>query len=294
MTPFNAFHHALAGILICGLGLSLSYAPRISILAGLYTAWIPWAFPASIMWRDSVGLGWVAVALSLLLASRRFGIWGVLVTSIPAGFLLHSDRIAYVFLPLVFLIIYILDKKKLRIQFDNINVNKQIFIFSYTIIIFILFISTIGIFFNEYIDYFNNLPSRLINIPFLIIRAISGPFPWFSNDGKYYYVIFDYLFHVFQLALIMSVGKNNKYYIKEIDAMFLFGLAIWFMAVVATGVHTAYLAIGIPFMLPKILSIKSNITIELISSFCIFVALNCLYLLSGLHGSGSVMNVTGY
>jgi hypothetical protein len=294
LAPFNAFHHALAGILICGIGIELGYSVSLSILAGVVTAWIPWAFPASLMWRDSVGLAWIVAALAILIVSRRFGIIGVLIGCIPAGLLLYSDRQPYFVLPLFFLMFYLFDRYNLNLSLKRNNYKNLIIIVVF-FIGYVLMIERIdSVFLFRYHDFLSNLSERIIDIPLLLIRAIMGPFPWDIQSRFDFYTCFDYIFHVFQLGIFFVVFRNIRRFLNEIDIMCFFGIAIWIIGLVATGVHTAYLAAGIPFILPKVFSIKSKIIPELILASFIFIFLNCLYELSGLHGSGFLMKMTGY
>lgn len=294
LAPLNAFHHALAGILISGIAIALGYASGPSLMAGIFTSWIPWAFPATIMWRDSIGLGWVVASLAILVASRKYGILGVLFACVPAGFLAISDRTPYFLLPLLFLSFYLTDKRRLSLNITDINYKH----FFWVIILFIAFLTMQQVISNEYFFLYGNLLSniidRIVEIPLLFIRAVMGPFPWIIQTEFDIYTCFDYAFHVFQFAIFIVVFKYVKYFFFEVDIMFIYGVALWCLGLVATGVHTAYLAVGIPFILPKVFSVKKNISSELAISAAVFVFLNSVYILSGLQGSGLLMNMTGY
>ena len=134
-----------------------------------------------------------------------------------------------------------------------------------------------------------NIGSRVITIPLLIIRGIAGPFPWVDIDD-----LFNYAFHVFQLAIFIVIGSNYKNIRKNDGFLFLTAVFFLLIGILAVGVHTAYLAVAMPFLLPIAFSMKKNINLYICISLAFFIVFNILYLASGLHGNGILLGTTGY
>ena len=295
LAPFNSFHHAITGLIICSLALALGYSVRSAQLAGVITAWIPWAFPASLMWRDSVGLAWVAFAVLMLVMGLKNGwiTYGLVV--LPAGFLAYSVREIYVIVTLTVLLGAILGDKTSVLRKSKL-LTRLFYIFALGLLIASIAKLAGGGVFYRYVGYGNDifsLPVRLLKSPLLLIRALIGPFPWLSGNFDLF-CLFDYSFHVFQTSLLFSFIERRKVKRFRLDALVVTGLAMWIIGVMATGVHTAYIAIAIPFLLPAILEVRSNILKWLGISFILFLLLNTVYVLLGLQGSGIIMKATGY
>lgn len=291
LAPFNSFHHVVAGLLISGIALALRYPQSVSLLAGVTTAWIPWAFPATLMWRDSVGLGWTVLSFLILLTSARYGIWAILVGIVPSFFLVYSNREVYI------LVLFVALSASLKSGWSRGLVKWQILTGRLLLLLMLAFVVLFYVFSEDLVFHryegFGFVLDRIFSLPLLFLRALAGPFPWFSSSFNYY-TIFDYLYHVFQLAVLLVIINRWRDCLKNFDLLVLSGACFWLFALVAHGVHTAYLAVAIPFLLPMVFSSCQNFKKYLLMSFLIFCFLNTLYLLSGLHGSGFIMKATGY
>jgi hypothetical protein len=135
---------------------------------------------------------------------------------------------------------------------------------------------------------------RLLTSPLLLLRALAGPFPWFVGSKYNTHVLFDYLYHVFQFAIFSIYVLRWRQIKSRINILTYSAAIFWVFGFIAGGVHTAYLAVGTPFVLPSVLDTGANIwKYILISAVCFLVA-NVVYISLGLAGSGLVLGTTGY
>jgi hypothetical protein len=295
LAPFNSFHHVVAGIIIIGLAITLGYSLGACLLAGIATAWIPWAFPASIMWRDSIGICWLVAAIALVVIGRKFGPIGRCALAIPAAFLASSVREVYILVVIASaLYMYVRDTRGI----SSISSRTKLATFILPIIIvtgLIFFMpSILSYAFERHETFLAGLGTRLASIPLLILRGIAGPFPWTEWSGNIELTSFyDYAFHVCQLAAFLVLARNWRSVIQKVDVLLFSAVLLWVMGIIASGVHTAYLAVAMPFYLPAVFSTKDRLGVKLIISLAIFVGANAFFMLSGLHGSGLITNTTG-
>lgn len=295
LAPFNSFHHVIAGVLCLSLSLLKGFSWRVSYISGILIAWIPWAFPASLMWRDSIGIAWMVLSIYLVVLGRMYGKVSTLLVAIPALFLAYSVREVYVLI-VVFALLY-----EVVIQdgydFVKIQIRKILkYVILLTVLVSIMVIVVPAL--REMIFYrYNNVGEfslqRLMVLPLLVIRALAGPFPWFGSNFELY-IIFDYLYHVIQLAVFIMLIKNYRFILTNLNLLFFVSSAIWFSGIIAWGVHTAYLAVAMPFLLPVVLAGNDRSWPSIVVSIMIFISGNAIYFISGLHGSGMLMNATGY
>jgi hypothetical protein len=297
LTPFNAFHHAVAGILIASIALACGYPLRVSLLSGVLVAWIPWAFAASIMWRDSVGFAWVVLAVAFLCIGRTLGMLGSLVMSIPAAFLAWADRSAYLVAIVAITTLSILYDQQKSLRTSVLKVPRLIAVSLLLAAgVFILSHNIGQVAFERHQQHSSDsyLLSRVTLVPLLILRALAGPFPWFVGSKFDLYVLCDYLFHLLQFAVFLIYVMNWRSILGRINILTYSAMIFWVMAFIAGGVHTAYLAVAFPFVLPPILSTGASVwKYALISAAC-FLLGNVLWLSFGLGGSGLVLRTTGY
>ncbi|WP_136514300.1 hypothetical protein [Geomonas edaphica] len=294
LAPFNSFHHVVAGIIIVGLAITLGYPLGASFLAGVATAWIPWAFPASLMWRDSVGICWIVAAIALVVIGRNFGLVGRITLAFPAALLASSVREPYLLVVLVSTIyLYVNDTKK-NLSVSN-NVKLAIFLLIIVTGIVLIFPSLVEYVFGRHQTLQNGFWARFATIPLLIVRGIAGPFPWINPSGSFEMDYFpDYIFHVCQLAVLLVLMRNWRSILLNSDVLILNSIMLWFIGVLAVGVHTAYLAVAMPFILPVTFKANDHLWTKFIISLFLFIGGNALYLLTGLQGSGLLIKTTGY
>ena len=299
LTPFNAFHHALAGFFMIAISLARRYSYHTASLVGIATAWIPWGFSASIMWRDSVGFAWVVLAIMLLTIAKDYSVLIKLMTLVVAMFLGYSDRKIYILIIFVCgVYIYATSKNSELNLFKHINRYSAIKTSSLILLFIILFSLIDRQFFGDGVNFGLDIIYRIYTLPLLIIRGIAGPFPWVNTDIDFIWAhrdaMFDYAFHVFQLAIFIVIASRWEYASNKDDFLFLTAILFWLTGIIATGVHTAYIVIAMPFILPIAFELNKNIGVYIFTSLGLFIVFNVLYLSSGLNGSSVLIGVTGY
>lgn len=295
LASFNSFHHCVAGSLIIAMAISLGYSLRASGLAGLVTAWIPWSFPATLMWRDSVGLAWVVLAVALIIYARPPRGYLSWIVIIPAVLLSFSTREVYINVVICGLV-YLWANYVFK---GNNTIVRQLLKLLISIgCLFVTFSYYDGLqatVYGRYADIESTLIERMFVMPLLFIRAIAGPFPWGSNEySLILYVMFDYAFHVLQLAVLYVTAKHWRTYIMKLNVMTVAASILFVTGVIAPGVHTAYLAVALPFIMPFIFETGEAIRFKVVVSAIVFLAINAAYYLSGLHGGGWIIRQTGY
>lgn len=300
LAVFNSFHHVIASILISAVAIHLNYSIRSAALTAATIAWLPWSFPASIMWRDEVGMALLAFAVILLAIGKKSNIVLSLLYLVFASWLVYHNRTVYAG---VFLIVGILSAI-LRITH---NYFREKF-FLLLAIVFILTIIIIDVAFSTYQSVFfaaykeeyglDNFLQRIMNFPFLLLRAIFGPFPWFASgttsQSAIEFRLFDYAYHVLQLAFLIVVASNWRAIFQKLDILILTFFGLWFVGIVAHGVHTAYLAVALPFIFPFVFEIAKNMKNYIFISSVFFLLANIIYVASGLAGRGLIIGITGY
>jgi hypothetical protein len=295
---FNAFHHALAGSLMAAVALGLAYSKRASFLSGAVTAWIPWAFPATIMWRDSVGFCWLVLAVLLLVYGRHVGVLARLALMFPAALLAYCDRDPYVIVMAAAAIVPV----KLWDYENERSLQKVGSYLMYAcgtavlVSFAVLYPSAYQLVFERHPLYIQEPGmQRALVLPLLVLRGVAGPFPWIQMDGTYDFDhLFDHAYHVFQLALFFTVVRHIREILRNLNVLLLVASSLWLIAIMASGVHTAYIAIAVPFAFPAIFEAERRFGWQIVISVGIFIIANLLYVAIGLHGAGAVLNRTGY
>ena len=293
LSPFNAYHHMVAALLTAGLALACGFRGKVALWSGALVAWIPWAFPASLMWRDSVGFAWVVLAIVLICLGRGFGIVGIMLSAIPAAFLAWADRSPY-----IIAVVAITSLSVLYDQQKNLS-NQAMKVVRFSVMVVLLgcalFALRGGIVssaMERHEDHLSKLPFRLAILPLQLLRALAGPFPWQNLDSTY--VLFDYAFHVVQFAVFMIVVMRWRQIMKNVNILTYSAASFWFCALISGGVHTAYLAVAFPFIMPAVLDTGASFGRYLLVSIMCFAVANIAYVSVGLVGSGLVLKVTGY
>lgn len=304
LAPFNSFHHSLAGMLIIALSLHYGHCMKVAVLAGVGTAWIPWAFPASLMWRDSVGIGWLVISIFIISAYKEFkiGLWGLYFVLVPAIFFAYSVREIYSLIVLLLTVIIVYAD---LVRKNTTSILKLMFpfvIFGLVFVVVFLIVEYRETIFHRHSDADTQVSEKIIYFPLLVFRALAGPFPWFGGDF-WLYTFFDYLYHAFQLAILFQIAlgiklSNQKFKNiinpKNWQPLPAVGVSIWTFGVFASGVHTAYLALAIPFLLPSVFVNSKYFGLSFVASISLFLTASIIYKALGLEGQGSILNITGY
>jgi hypothetical protein len=295
LTPFNAFHHAIAGVFIACIALSCGYSPGVALLAGALTAWIPWAFPASNMWRDSVGFAGVVLSVLVLCLGRNLGFLATLLAAVPAGFLAWADRSAYLMVTVLLACLSILFEQQKSMDSGAWKLVRLLLVAA--------LLGTGAYYLSHHIGEIafarheshttgNYLSGRILLVPLLALRALAGPFPWSLGNGPS--VMFDYAFHVLQFAVFLVMVGKWRSLPGNLNLLSYAAGLYWVVSFLAGGVHTAYVAVAFPFLLPAVLSTGVSLGKPLLASLACFAVANVVYIALGLAGSGLVLGVTGY
>lgn len=290
---FNSFHHIIAGIFIILLGFVFKLDVSNSIRAGTLVTWIPWAFPSSLLWRDSIGFAFVCIAIFLIFYSSnmKWKIWQILFY-VFSFFLASSVRTAYGLLILILIPVSLYYK---YYRLEKINWKVALFFFIIFVVISSLMPYLESLFFFRYEEtlVYKDPLKRIISFPLLVLRGLAGPFPWQYNYENSF-VFFDYFYHVFQFSVMLLFLKYSKISSKIVNPVFLTFFLFWFLGTMAIGVHTAYLAVSLPFLI----LITPLRMIELSKYFIvilfIFIIVSLLYSISGFYGRGLIIKSTGY
>lgn len=293
LAPFNSFHHILAGVFIILLGLISKLNITNSLKAGTLVAWIPWAFPSSLLWRDSIGFAFVCIAVFLIFygSSSKWKVLAIF-SYILAFFLASTVRTSY---GLIVLIIIVFAWYSKYFKPKNFNWKILLLLFTFYLIISTLmpYIENLFFFRYENTTVAQNPVQRLISFPLLFLRALAGPFPWkFGVENSY--LFFDYFYHVLQFAIFIIVIKKYQLLRLIVSPIFITFFLFWFMGLMAIGVHTAYLAMGLPFLI-LITPIRTReLSKYFLLTLFVFILISFLYSISGFYGQGLIMNSTGY
>ena len=294
LAPLNSFHNVLAALFLISLALALKYSVRAAFISGILLAWYPWSFPASIMWRDQVGLSWLILAALLLYLGLNTRVLGVILILLSVA-LAGSVREVYGLVFLAISAIAILAGSSHRH-----STKTNMFVGFLVIALLLLSAPTLYTLFlpARYQNLLAELPWRVLSFPLLLIRALVGPFPWGMFVGASFeeigYSLFDYMYHVLQLGLLVMLVRNIKQIRHKVDLLVILWLGIWIAGVLARGVHTAYLAVAAPFIMPVVFESETRIGASLLLALGIFIFLNAVYVLSGWWGGGFLIGLTGY
>jgi hypothetical protein len=295
ISPWNALHSLYVAIIVGALALEAGATKVQSRFALALAAFQPFGFISNIMWRDSVGQFWMLLGVYLLIVTRdKKYLW---VIALPvACFLAYSQREPYLLVTLTvasYLLLSSVFQEKLKLR-----TKVAIAILLLATLWFLPQYSTLA--FDRY-GSGGQLSFAPLQFPLRILRALAGPFPWFQIfmgvDGAEF-MLPDFLQAVYNLTLLILViplafkmWKDSK----RIEPCMLFALLLYVMAIQATGVHIAYLSIGIVLLIPMVCQVSAARWLRTFSAcFYCFLFANILYWILGLSGSGIIMNITGY
>lgn len=293
IASLNSFSHVLAGILIIAIALVSGYEQRAALLAGVVTAWIPWGFPASIMWRDSVGLAWLALAVFLVVLAKQFWIPGLLLL-VPAYFLASSVREVYgIILCGTIGLIYFAERGRKRLSRPVWMLGLAVATAIFTAVL--VYQAQHTILMREQVVIQTEGWKRIEQFPLLAIRAVAGPFPWGADSlSEALWRLPDYAYHVLQLGCLLFIARYYKQLLRGWDSLLAIAALVWGIGTVAIGVHTAYLAVAMPFALPFIFGTNKSLKPYILAALLVFIFANALYLLLGLQGTAPISGITGY
>ena len=295
LAAFNAFHMSIAALGIIALALNLGYPRRAAFLAGIVTAWYPFSFISSLLWRDAIGCAFVVLAI--VLASkfklRSLATWPLFTA---AMFLSFSHRTVY---PVVIFLASFLSVK-MATQ-GTLQGNRSTKRTGYWFLGIVVTLVCSRLFSDYLFLYYSNFSvgavlERIVFLPILLVRAILGPFPWFNElaPPMFWSRIFDYAFHVLQFAVLLGIAQHYRRFFRTPDISVYAFLLFFGTAMMAPGIHTAYLSVGLPFAFARIFSLTRNFSMYLIASFFFFMAFNVLFFVLGFSGAGFSQSITGY
>lgn len=293
LAPFNAFHMAIAALGIVSLALNYGYPTRAAFLAGVTTAWYPFAFNSGLLWRDAIGFAFVVLSVALVSKFKMRNIlsWPFFVGAV---FLSFAHRTVY---PVAIIMVNFLNIAKLRISQGAKSNNKTLIIGVGVIVVLVvirLFSDYIFLYYSEL--YAADIIGRLIYLPILVMRAILGPFPWFDklDQVMFWDRILDYAYHVLQLAVFLGIARHFRNFFSAPDMNIHAFVVFLGLAMLAPGIHTAYLAVSLPFAFARIFFVVRNLPGYLLVSLLLFLLFNVLFYLLGFSGIGISQSITGY
>lgn len=131
---------------------------------------------------------------------------------------------------------------------------------------------------------------------YLFLRAILGPFPWFDGllPEMFWGRILDFAFHVIQLAIFLGIARNYRRFFRAPDLSIYAFMLFFGTAILAPGIHTAYLSVGLPFAFARVFSVVRNFWLYPLASLLLFLAFNAFFYLFGFSGRGLSQSITGY
>lgn len=291
LAAFNAVHMSVAALGIIGLALNLGYSKRAASLSGIMTAFYPFSFISSLLWRDAIGFLFVVLAICLVsqFKLRNPATWPHLAL---ASFFAFGHRTIY---PIVILLVSFLSAR----AGSQKNFQGRSTVSWAVGIVTTLFISQL---LSEYLFLYrpnfsiDDILERVVFLPILMLRAVLGPFPWFTElePHMYWMRIFDYAFHTIQLAFLICIARNFRHFFHASDLGVYAFLLFFLSSLLAPGIHTAYLSIGLPFIFARIFSLVRDFWRYLLGSLMAFSLFNSLFFILGFSGMGISQSISGY
>jgi hypothetical protein len=294
--PWNSLHSIYTGYIIGAIALQSGYSRKQSLVALSLAVFQPFGFISTLIERDFVGQTFIALAVYLLLVTQS-RTWLFLLVLPISCFLAYCLRPPYLVLILLgAACLYLIDRDKNPIIVISSLAISIVFVFIFNLKSMLYEVS-----FRAHEAQVSNIPLRTIMLPLLFIHGVMGPFPWFQIFDMgvgYQYLIETFLQHVFNMALMLIVfplawqdWKGDK----KIDPCFLFGLLFFFSGLIAYGVHSTYVSVGMIFFMP--LASRAGLgkfKKYLGWSAIFFLVANVVYWLLGLKGSGILLGITGH
>ena len=304
IAPWNSLHIIYTGYIVGAIALQCGCSRKQALVALTLAVFQPYGFISTLMERDFVGQTWVALAVYLVLVAQA-RTWLLLCVLPIAGFLAYCQREPYLLVILVGAAgLYVINKRK--------NPTAVIAAVGVGIVLFLRYNLRSIIYQEAFARYTGTtefgkhvvtsyIPHRTIMLPLLFIRGVMGPFPWFQIFDKgivdYQYMPEAFLQSVFNVALLLTVvplAWHDWKGSKKIDPSFLFGSLFFLSGLLAAGVHSGYVSLGMIFFMP--LASRAGLGKFkkcLWGSTIFFLVANMGYWLLGLKGLSILHGITG-
>ncbi|MBM4026927.1 MAG: hypothetical protein FJ280_16230 [Planctomycetes bacterium] len=295
LAPWNSLHSMYTAAIVGMLALKLGCRRDQAVIALALAAFQPFGMISSTFARDFVGQSWVALAVLLVIATaHRPTLWAVVLPA--AGFLAYCQRQPYLAIIIVGTVLtWLFGRRQQR--------SNALYLWAVLIAIgaFVAREGLLGLAFARFEGVGAYGVQRLFVLPFLMLRGIMGPFPWsqvFDDVPGWEFMPVDFLQHVLNLAvMVCALPVAYRLWRQDLrmDAGFIFWVMFWMSGVIATGVHSGYVSIGMVFLYPLAAQAgHAKLRSALLVSILFFGACNSLYWLAGLKGSKIIMSITGY
>lgn len=300
VSPWNALFGIYSAVLIMEIALSFGL-PRAHLRL---VAWVMFLLPfnliTSIHWRDTTGQTLIFLGVYVLAQTRVKLQWWFLVLPL-AGFLAYQQREPYLFVIFLGATVWLLNEFR-RSRYMPILVGFALLL----ALIWVPLAQRISTF--AFVRYTNpedgislaSFLARGTGLPVRILRGIVGPFPWnqyIQQVTGYEYQPADYLQHVLNLTIFccaLPLAWKLFRAERKLDLCMILGLGFFLMGVVATGVHSAYVSLGMPLLLPLAVRVGRHEFFKvLMISIMIFLSANLIYVGLGLQGSNFFQVISG-
>jgi hypothetical protein len=289
ITAWNSIHTTMTGfvfILLARLSGLSSQLAKLTMLAVLFE---PFGIFTNVFFRDTTGLFFIslsALAIALIGSNPvRLVFLGPL-----AGISAYLLRTPYLLIGLVTSAIgFILGRSGDR--------SAKL---SFLLIVVVPFALILGL--NELVadaglsrhtGQFSI--GSLLRLPFRLVRALTGPFPWsqyFDEAPGWEFQPFEYLQAVFNMSILsIAIPELYRRYRvgQPLPVLPIYGLIYFLSGAIAPAVHIGYVSIGIPlliFAFPDKEGIGGLFLRRFALVLLAFIFLNWLYVTLGLTGSG--------
>lgn len=302
IVPWNVLFTIYTAIIISAITINLGGGRQQVSLALWVTLLLPFTFIASLMWRDTTGQFFIVLGAYLMVLTRsRKGYWVLLLPA--ASFLAYLHREPYLVIFFVAAILYFLHDMR-HSKHAPVLVPLGILLLI-ALVPIAQQLSSVA--FHRYSDADGSSAiglvlssGRVLGLPFRVIRAILGPFPWtgyFQQVDGYAYQPFDYLQSVLNLAMLVSALPLawRLWKVKnELDLASLLALLFFIFAVLSTGIHSSYTSVGLILLVPLMTRVGRDQFVKTIGvSLLFFLAANIIVVGMGFSGLNIMQNLSG-
>jgi hypothetical protein len=289
ITAWNSLHTVLTGFIFHLLAQLWRLSSELSKLILLAVLFEPFGIFTNVFFRDTTGLFFVAMSALLVTFTGSNPTRFTFLTPLAAAsaYLLRPPYL------LISLAASVLDFMLNRSGNRAAN-------FSFIAVIVLPFAFLLGLTdlvadtgLSRHAGQFN--PDNILRLPFRIVRALTGPFPWtqyFKEVPGWEFQPFEYIQAVFNLTVLWIAAPELYKMLrtrKPQTFVPIYGLFYFISGAIAPAVHLGYVSVGIPFLIfafPDKPGIGGVFTRRLFVVFAIFILLNWLYTILGLTGSG--------
>ena len=302
IVPWNVLFTIYTAILISDMTRNLGGGRQQVSLALWVTLLLPFTFIASLMWRDTTGQFFIVLGAYLMVLTRsRKGYWVLLLPA--ASFLAYLHREPYLVIFFVAAILYFLHDMR-HSKHAPVLVPLGILLLI-ALVPIAQQLSSVA--FHRYSDADGSSAiglmvssGRVLGLPFRVIRAILGPFPWTGYSQQvdgYAYQPFEYLQSVLNLTMLVCALPLawRLWKIKnELDLCTLLALIFFVMAVISTGIHTSYTSVGLTLLVPQMTRVGADQFLKTFgASLLFFIAANIIVVGMGFSGLNIMQNLSG-